>query len=134
MGILNLRFKELEGKVGEPKAGEVKVTSTLPKVKNIYEKDLEITRGRTSVVIIDFEYNVVYEPTNANIRLEGELLYTDKHQKNILKTWRKEKKLDESVALNLLNYIFKKCTIQSIKIAEDLQLPLPVKLPAFVKK
>ena len=134
MGILSFRLINLEGSVGEVSTGELKISSSLPKIKNIVEKELGIAGNMTKVLAIEFEYETKYEPTKAKINLSGELLYTDKNQKEILTKWEKEKKIDEKVSLHIINYIFRKCMIQSVKIADDLQLPSPLKMPELVKK
>ncbi|MCK4730667.1 MAG: hypothetical protein KAT28_05095 [Candidatus Aenigmarchaeota archaeon] len=134
MGILSFRLTNLEGSAGEVSTGELKISSSLPKIKNIAEKELGIAGNMTKVLAIEFEYKTKYEPTKAKINLSGELLYTDKSQKEILKKWEKEKKFDEKISLYVINYIFRKCLVQSVKIADDLQLPSPLKMPELVKK
>lgn len=134
MGVLSFRFKKLEGEIGKQAAGEVKITSSLPKVKNVEEREINVGNSKQKVLAVDFEYSVGYEPTKAKISAEGELLYTHEKQKEILKKWKKDQKLDEEIALPLMNYIFKRCSIAAIKIADELQLLPPVKLPEFVKK
>ena len=134
MGIVSFRFKKIRGDIGESAIGELRITSSLPKIKDIAEKEVGIAGNKTKVLAINFEYKTIYEPIKAKIDIEGEILYTDEKQKEIIKKWEKEKKIDERVSLPLLNYIFKRCAIQSIKIADDLQLPPPVRLPELVKK
>lgn len=134
MGILNLRIKKMEGDVGEQVAGELKVSSSLPKIKDITEREIGIGGSKTKVLVMGFDYKVKYEPIKAKINIEGELLFTDSNQKDILNKWKKDKKIDEKYAMPVLNFIIKKCAIQSIKIADELQLPAPVRLPELVKK
>lgn len=134
MGILSFRVKKIEGDIGEQIRGELKVSSSLPKIKNIIEREVGFGGNKTKVLAIDFEYKTKYDPINAKINISGEILYTDEKQKEILRKWEKENKIDEKIGLPLLNYIFKRCAVQSIKIADDLQLPAPVRLPEFVKK
>ncbi|RLI99628.1 MAG: hypothetical protein DRP06_03130 [Candidatus Aenigmatarchaeota archaeon] len=134
MGILSFRIANIEGSIGGVPKGELKISSSLPKIKNIVEKDLEIAGNKTKVLVIEFESKTKYEPTNAKINIGGELLYTDKNQEEILIQWKKEKKFDEKTSLKVINYIFKKCLVQSVKIADDLQLPSPMKMPELVKK
>lgn len=134
MGILSFRLTNIEGSIGEVSTGELKISSSLPKIKNIAEKEIGIAGNMTKVLAIKFEYKTKYEPTNAKINIGGELLYNDKNQKEILTKWEKEKKLDEKISLYVINYIFRKCLVQSVKIADDLQLPSPLKMPELVKK
>ncbi len=134
MGVLSFRIKKIEGDVGERITGELKVSSSPPRIKNVIEREVGLAGNKTKVLAIDFECKTKYEPINAKINVYGEVLYKDERQKEILKKWEKEKKIDEKVGLYLLNYIFKRCAVQCIKIADDLQLPAPVKLPEFVKK
>ena len=134
MGILSFRLKKINADIGEQRGGEIKITSSIPKIKEITEKEIKIGTRNDKVLSIDFVHKVNYEPIKAKIELEGEVLYKDEKQKQILKLWKKEKKIEESVALPLLNYIFKRCSIIGIKLADELQLLPPIKLPEFVKK
>ncbi len=134
MGILSFRLTNIEGSVGGVPTGELKISSSLPKIKNIVERELGIAGNKTKVLAIEFEYKTKYEPTNAKINICGELLYNDKNQEEVLAQWNKEKKFDEKTSLQVINYIFKKCLVQSVKIADDLQLPSPMKMPELVKK
>jgi hypothetical protein len=134
MGILSFRLKKISGSIGEPKEGEIKITSSIPQIKEIKEKEIKIGTSKDKVLSIDFAYKVDYEPIKAKIEIEGEVLYKDEKQKQILKLWKKEKKIDQDIALPLLNYIFRRCSIASIKIADELQLLPPIKLPEFVRK
>lgn len=133
MPVLSFRLKKLSGDVGEPKTGEVRITSSIPKIKNIEEREINIG-VKEKILAIEFEFKVNYVPTKASIKVEGEVLYKDENQKEILKLWKKEKKLNEEITLPLLNYIFRRCSIAAIKIADELQLLPPVKLPEFVRK
>jgi hypothetical protein len=134
MGILSFRLKKLKGEAGESKQGEIRITSSLPEIKNVEERDLNIGTGKQKVLAIEFAYKVDYEPIKATIEVEGEILYKDTKQKQILKKWKDKKQIDEKYALPIMNFIFRRCSIAGIKIADELQLLPPVKLPEFVKK
>ena len=134
MGVLSFRLKKIIADAGEQKGGEIKITSSIPKINEIREKEIKIGTKNEKVLAIDFAYKVDYEPINAKIEIEGEVLYKDEKQKQILKLWKKEKKIEETIAIPLLNYIFRRCSIAGIKIADEMQLLPPVKLPELVKK
>ncbi|OYT43442.1 MAG: hypothetical protein B6U88_01055 [Candidatus Aenigmarchaeota archaeon ex4484_56] len=134
MGIIGYRIEKIEAKSGNKIEGEIKIASSLPKIEKIEEKKLNIGGVETNILGIKFSYNVNYEPIKGKIGISGELLYTTEDTKEITENWKKDKKLDKKIALPILNYILKKCVMQSIKIAEDLQLPPPIKLPEFTVK
>lgn len=64
------------------------------------------------------------------IKIKGNVLYMDPDQQDrIVDEWKKTKKLDKKVNIEILNSILRKCIIKSMSFSDDLQLPPPIALP-----
>lgn len=129
MGVLAARFTELKAKAGKPVKGDIRVNTNLPAI--ITMKCVEVGTGKQKkeLLVMEFECKTVYQPMGAEIELKGELTYVADDPKKIFNLWTKEKKMEEQMSLNVLNFLIKKCSIESIKVADDMDLPVPVKLP-----
>ncbi|MDI6721689.1 MAG: hypothetical protein QMD85_04825, partial [Candidatus Aenigmarchaeota archaeon] len=89
--------------------------------------------GIKDIISIEFLMTITYEPKIGQIDLYGEVLYQGENSKKILKTWKERKALDEEIALDIFNHIFRKCIIKAFSIAEDVRLPPPITVPVMVK-
>ncbi len=67
-----------------------------------------------------------YEPDIAKIVITGTVLFTAADNKKVLKEWKKSKKLPADITREIQNFLFRRCMIRMINMADDLQLPLPL--------
>lgn len=134
MSIIGLSFDSVEAKrdKGQKMLAEMKVNS-VPRINSIKEVSVP-TIGDKKVLSLAFEFVTNYDPKVGEIKISGDLLYTAKDNKALLKQWDKEKKLPEDTSLEVLNYLFRKCLLKVSSIAEDLQLPPPLPMPTIKPK
>ena len=127
MPIIGFNFTSIEANREEDRPeGDIDINST-PTVENIRKKDLDI-QGLNDVLAIEFRFVSKYQPKLGEIIIKGEVLYQTDDAKNILMMW-KERKLDNKLAVDVLNAIFKKCLTKAVAIADELNLPPPVTFP-----
>lgn len=112
------------------KIESLNVNST-PTITSVEERPIPFMEGQNSL-ILGFEFNTIYEPNIGSIKMSGELVYTSKDSKKILKEWNKEKKLSIETDAEIKNYLFRKCLTFSLNISEQLQLPAPIGFPVIV--
>lgn len=129
MGVLGVRFTEISALAGKAPKGDIEVTTSLPNITSMRSVPVGTGKEKKEFIIMGFECTTNYRPTDSKIELKGELNYLAEEPKKIIEQWNKTKKLDEKISLPVINYLIKKCAVESIKIADDLQLPVPVKLP-----
>lgn len=131
MPIIGFNLKSIKA-VNEEKntKGEVNINST-PTIKSVEKRDLDITKD---VIAVQFDFKTVYEPKIGEISFEGEILYKTDDVKKILKAWKDDKKLDDSVAVEILNNIFRRCLTKANTLSDDVRLPPPVQFPVIQKK
>ena len=97
-------------------------------------KSREVDALGKSSLVVGFEFLTSYTPDIGEIRLEGELLYLSEDTEKLLKMWKKDKKLPEDISIEILNNLFRVCLLKVSNISDELQLPLPLRLPVVTKK
>jgi hypothetical protein len=115
----------------KPNIKEISVSST-PQIKNVKEKELEGIEGK--LLLIEFTFTTKYEPEVGEITIEGEILYKPKDIDEVIKYWKKNKKLPDEIAIPILNTLFRKCLTEAVDISEKLQLPPPIIFPTVKPK
>lgn len=103
--------------------------NTSPNIKEIKEIDLD-TFGK-KVLLFEFDFTTRYSPSVGLIKISGELIYTAEDNKKILDAWEKKKPLPNDASAEILNFLFRRCILKILNLADDLQLPPPINLPSF---
>ncbi len=132
MPVINIMINEMEGEKKKSPKGNINIRST-PKIKKVSEKKFDL-KGVDKVLSIEFEFKTEYTPKVGSIEMSGELVYAGADNKKVLKKWKKEKKLDESVGMDIINSIFRRCILKAVNLSEDLQLPPPIQIPKFTPR
>ncbi len=106
---------------------------------NLEKEKIELLKDFEPIKLT-FKFLVTYgnpekkdnEEIKAEVSFEGNIiLSTNKDEsKEILKSWKK-KELPNNFRLNIFNTILRKCSIKSLQLEEDLNLPHHVPLPAL---
>jgi hypothetical protein len=134
MGILASRFTDITATAGKPVKGDVQINTSLPMIKSM--KCVEVGNGKQKrdLLVMTFDYKTDYQPMGAKIEIKGELTYVADDPKKAFSMWSKDKTMEEKMSIGVINYLIKKCTIECIRVADDMDLPIPVKLPEIVAK
>ena len=133
MPIIGINFTSITAKTEDKIVdGNINVNST-PTIKNVSKKKIPIFDA-DDVLAIEFNFVIDYDPKIGEIVFEGDVLYKTSKAESILKSWKKEKKLDDEVTLDVLNGLLRRCMTRAIDIAMELRLPPPVRFPTVTKK
>ena len=128
MAVVGFRFTKVSAeKTGSPEGG-INISSS-PTIKDVRIAELSNIKD---VLEIDFQFSTVYENLG-KIEFEGSVLYQGS-PKEILKHWKDRKELEEKAAVDILNFIFRKCLSEAIHLAEIMQFPPPVRFPVVTAK
>lgn len=125
----------IESIVAERKASvsrQLNINST-PKIRFVKKREVNVG-GKKEVLDVGFEFVTEYKPDVGTIKIIGEVFYTGKNDKNVLKEWEKNKKLPVEVDVEVKNFLFRKCLTIGINLSEQLQLPPPLMFPIVVPK
>lgn len=125
MPILNYRLTKFSGEREDNEASdiEVKANSTIISLKK--EKDDRIGE----YVVVNFMYEVEYQPDLGNIKLEGSLWYRHPKLKDMVKEEKNKIELSGEAVTEISTAIIQKSLLESIELSKKLQLPPPMKLP-----
>jgi len=128
MPVIGLNLKSINANVNEEKtSGSIDVNST-PRIDNIEKSDRDFI-GLKDVLKISFTFETKYEPGVGEIVMKGEVLYQSDEHASILNKWKKDKKLDDQLAFDVINALFRRCLIKVIELSGELRLPPPVQFP-----
>ena len=131
MPVIGMDITSIEGKRGNEASKNLRVENG-PRIKNVTTKKIN-SLGK-EVLDIDFEYECLYRVSEkkkpfANITIKGNVLFLSEDVKETIKKWKKNKKLEQKVALPVLNNIIRRCLTKIINISEELKLPPPIRFP-----
>ena len=132
MPVIGLTFTSMEAKRNKVAVqGEVSV-NTVPKINDV--KEVNVSTLGKKALNISFELVSKYNPGLAEIKVGGDLIYLSKSNAPVVKEWKKNKKLPETISAEVLNHLFRRCLLKIANMADDLQLPPPLKIPRFAPK
>ena len=109
--------------------GNINVKHNL-NIKELIEEEIVLERKQETIRFI-FEFLLNYEPEIGFIKIEGHLIYLEspKKLKEIIQTWRKEKKISPEIMQALFNTILAKSNIKALQLSQDINLPPHLPMP-----
>lgn len=143
MPIISTSIKEvhasridIDAKPSDVKPGPI---NNVINIKDIYEKKIEFGNIKKALIFLyDFTSKYTLEQPKdklgGEIRIVGEIVYTDEDKElaNILKSWKKDKKVEHQAMEMVLKVALNIAQVQAIIMSERVMLPPPVKLPRIV--
>ena len=128
--IVGFGFTKITAEKNESAKGKIDINNNVS-VKDVVEDNLSLGKEKQTALKFSFEFASKYEPNLGKIALEGNLLYMAdaKKAKEILASWKKDKKVPQEIMAGLLNTILTKCNIQALILSQDVNLPPPIPLP-----
>jgi len=128
--IIGYNFTKIEAERKKDVSGKVDISSTV-KITSAEEKEIEVL-NKQKVLEIGFEFTVEYKEGFGKIHMTGFLLYDGRDTKDAVKMWKKDKKVPESIDLEVKNFLFKKCLTLAIILADEIRFPSPLPFPMVV--
>jgi len=128
--IVGFGFTKLSAERHEAAKGKIDINNNVT-IKDIKEDDLSLGKDKQTVLRFVFEFTSKYEPSVGTILFEGELLYMEepKKAKELLNSWKKDKKIPKELMQGMLNTILTKCNVQALILSQEVNLPPPIPLP-----
>jgi len=128
--IVGFGFTKLSAEKNDAIKGKIDINNNVT-IKDIKEDTISLGKDSQNIIKFIFEFTSKYEPAVGNILFEGELLYMEdpKKIKEILSSWKKDKKIQKELMGGLLNAILTKCNIQALILSQEINLPPPIPMP-----
>ena len=100
-------------------------------INSVKEQEIKILKEKKKGIAFEFVFSVDYGQAVGNISMNGNLMYTDndKKVKEVIESWKKDKKIPHEVSVEILNVILSRCNIKALELAEDAGLPPHIPLP-----
>jgi len=131
--IVSITINSMRAERDEKLLGKVNVKSN-PRVRDVKKGKIE-SIGKDALEI-DFGYTATYSGEKkdvAKIEIEGKMFFLTDEIDKIVKDWKKKKTLPEEVLIPVMNSILRKSLSRAVWLAEELQLPPPIRFPVIHK-
>ncbi len=127
MPIVGFNFTKISAERTEPKGTKINIQNNVH-VENVEEMDIG---DKKKALKFTFNFTSKYTPDLGNVSMTASVIYTDddKKMKDVLKEWKKNKKVSEDVMPEIVTYVLEKCNIESIVLSREVSLPSPMPLP-----
>ena len=129
--IVGFGFTKLSAERNEPAKGKIDINNNVS-IKDVQEDNFCLGKDKQQNVLrFIFEFTSKYELNVGTILFEGELLYMEepKNVKEIIASWKKDKKVPKELMAGLLNTVLTKCNIQALILSQEVNLPAPIPMP-----
>lgn len=129
MTVIGFSFTKMLIEKKSPMKGKVSINNNVG-INHVEETKLNMKTDKKALKM-NFEFSSAYEPKIGDIRLEGEVVYLEDKKKadEIVKNWKKNKKIEKEVMTAVLNNVLAKCNVQALILSKDMNLPPPIPLP-----
>lgn len=130
MSVVGIQFNKIIIDKKSPAVGKVNVNNNVA-IKNVEKTDLAFGVAKQNALKFDFEFKVIYEPNVAEMSFWGYLSYFEKPEliEEVLKAWKKDKKVPKDVMTPVLNSVLAKCNMEAIVLSREVNLPPPMPMP-----
>tara|TARA_Y100000310_G_scaffold343842_1_gene453427 strand:- start:24 stop:467 length:444 start_codon:yes stop_codon:yes gene_type:complete len=128
--IVGFNFTKIVAEKKESIKGKVDVNNNVS-VKNVEETDFSMGTKKQKGLKFEFEFISKYEPKIGSILFEGDVLYVDEEKeiKDILKSWKSDKKIKKEIMGGILNTVLTKSNVQALILSQQINLPPPIPMP-----
>ncbi|MFC1732644.1 hypothetical protein ACFL6I_20265 [candidate division KSB1 bacterium] len=135
MAIVGFSFTKISAEKNSAAKGKIGIKNNVS-IKEVEKTDLHLGTAKQTGLKIKYEYKSVYEPKMGEILLQGEVLDLEDEKiiQDVLKGWKKNKKLPDGLMTLVINSILTRCNIQALIMSKELALPPPIPLPKMGKQ
>ena len=130
MRIIGFNFTKINAaKLKDSSTAKVDIKSNIH-ISSIEKAESDLLKDET-VISIDFEYTIDYNPDFAKLSFEGKILVvTDEtNGKEILDLWSSEKGINPKIRPLVFNSIFTRSNIRALDLEQEINLPPHIPLP-----
>jgi len=135
MTIAGIQFDKIVVDRTDMPKGKMSVKNNIL-IQELEKKEFSVGATKQFMLLYKFEFTAEYEPKIAKITLNGTVTSIEKEDKidELIKSWKKDKKLPKEIMTPLLNNILNKSNIEALILAREVGLPPPIQLPKVTIK
>ena len=133
MTIVVFNFEKIQAERTSNLQVNINIRNNL-NIIDVAQENLPIQKSE-DVLKFTFEYVVEYMSDVGQIKIAGHILFMDdpKKTKEIIKYWKKEKKVTDEVMQQIINTILFRCNIKALSLSQEVNLPPHIPLPLLEK-
>ncbi len=132
MGVISINYNKLNvEKTGN--TNQKLAINTVPKIEDVKEGKINAFGTKSDILNIKFSFRSAFEPTVANLDIEGTIIYTGEDNKKSMDEWTKNKKLPENEHIEIINHLFKTAGLKALMLSEMAGIPPVIALPKVTK-
>ncbi len=130
MAIVGFSFDKMSVERKGAVKGKVNIKNNVS-IKSVEKTDLSLGSAKQDGLRFTFEFVASYEPKIGEILLGGEVLdlQPEKKVEEVVKSWKKDKKVDGALMTQVLNTVLSRCNVQALILSKDMNLPPHIPLP-----
>lgn len=130
MAVIAFNFNKLNAERKDSPKGNIKVGNNVS-IKDVTTTSLNFGTNKEKGLKYIYAFTSKFEPDVGSIHIEGDVLAIEDSKKvdEIVKEWKKSKKVKKEVLTPIINLILSKCNIKALNLSQDVNLPAPIKLP-----
>ncbi|PIN86641.1 hypothetical protein COV19_03960 [Candidatus Woesearchaeota archaeon CG10_big_fil_rev_8_21_14_0_10_44_13] len=135
MAMVGFNFTKISAERKAIPRGKLGVKNNVS-IKEVEKTDLFLGSLKQNGLKILFEFRSIYEPKIGEILLEGEILDMEDEKiiEDVLKGWKKSKKLPDGLMNMVINSILGRCNIQALIMSKELNMPPPIPMPKVAQQ
>jgi len=135
MAIVGFNFMKISAERKHAPGGKIAIQPNIS-IKDVVPTDMALGKSKENGLVFSFEYKFTYGPAVGEIVMAGEVFYMSeaKKIKDILDSWKKDKKLGPELLSEVLGAATQRCNVEAILLSREVNLPSPIRLPNLVVK
>lgn len=125
MAVMNFRVQKIKAERTDKESRNVNVTSNfmITSIKKVNDKRIG------DYLLVNFKFDVNYNPDLGNINLEGRIWYQDSKLEKMFSEKDGKIELKSEAVQEVSTAILRDSLLESIDLAQKLRLPVPIRLP-----
>lgn len=129
MAIVGFNLNKINVEKNKALTGKININNNIA-IKNVEESSIAIGTSQKGVKFV-FEFSTNYEPKMGSIKMEGDVVMLEEKAKadELIKAWKKDKKVPKDTMTSVINTALNKCNIQALILSQQVNLPPPINLP-----
>lgn len=133
--IVNFLWEKISVEKKKDVVGNVEVKNNA-KIVELTEQAIDAMGAKQSAINVKFSFTITYEPNIAVIALEGRIIdmMDEKERKEVLMTWKKERKIDPKISSRWMNLMLAKGNVKALTLGNEVNLPSHIPFPRLAKK
>lgn len=130
MPIVGFNFEKVSVEKKNPIKGKIQIKSNVS-ITDVKEEKLPTGKAKMDGLRFNFDFKIEYTPSIGEINIKGHIFFMDdpKLLKDIVKQYKKDKKIPPEITTQIINTVLLKSSTKALSLAQEVNLPPHIPLP-----